>query len=303
MECSRNRVPLMQLLTIVVLSGTFFSCAPLSKGQMKAVTDFATVCDSFSKYPSTLFIEMANVRSSRGIYFASSLSTPELRVEELNSIYSAMEKDISLAKKCNISMEVIGGYSRALKLLAGESRWKDSGREFRSLGRSIDSLAAKINAFDFIDDAIPLGFGKSAGRIVGYSMEMFKRRAQARAVKDFVSQGDTLVSVVIGSLVKVLRSQEVTSMIENERKSLEQNYISYLKSGNSDDKGYLALKKRVESLSYARGAIISSANRLIKSHNKIAQSMHNGRDFDEIFTDITNFQKEVKVLTQLFNSL
>ncbi len=292
----------MRLLTIIVLSGTFFSCAPLSKGQLQAVNDFAVVCDSFTKYPSTLFIEMANIRSARGLYFTGTLSTPELRIKELNAIHTAMKRDMSLAKKFNLSIEVIDSYQRALKLLSTDTRWRDSGREFRSLGRSIDSLASKFNAFDLIGESIPIGFGKSAGRIVGYSMEIFKKRSQSKAVKEFVKQGDTLISVVISSLVKVLKSQEVTSMIENEKLSLEQNYISYLKAGYSDDRGYLSLRKRVESLTYARGAIISSANRLVKTHHKISESMQKGRDFEEIYTDIINFQKEVKVLSELFKS-
>lgn len=213
------------LLSLLYLGG----CASLSKGQIKAVESFTASCDSFSKHPALLFDDIAHIRAERSFWYSASLSTPELRVDELNSMYAAYVKDNSLAKKVDASVEILLTYKRALKILAGNARWEDAGREFRSLGRTLDSLVLKFNQLQ-LTDALPLGVGKSAGRVAGYMVEINKRHSQARAVRAFVIQADTIVGIVAGVLCDLLTSPSVNLLIENEIRGVEQNYISYLKA-------------------------------------------------------------------------
>jgi len=299
------------LVLIPFVIGIFFlqGCASLSRGQMKAVESFTASGDSLSRYPGGFFEEMARLRAARGLYFSASLSDATLRVGEINAIYAGLVKDVQLANKANLSWEILGKYRSALKVLAGAARWQDAGREFRSLGRSVDSLVKRFNSLEIADAILPMGIGKAAGRLVGYSSELLIKRAQTRAVKNFVKEGDTLVSAVVASLVETLKSPAVTALIENEKRALEQNYISYLKSFGSadsnlskppsaynDDKDYLALKERVEKLTYLRGGVISAANRLAKAHKKIAEEFTKRKKVDELYQELQDFEKEVKVL-------
>ncbi len=87
-------------------------------------------------------------------------------------------------------------YQRALKSLSHADRYNNTGREFRSLGRNLDSLVKKYNQLD-ISDPLPLGVGKAVGKIVGYGAELYVRNVQTRAVRSFVVEGDTLVSAVV----------------------------------------------------------------------------------------------------------
>jgi hypothetical protein len=216
-------------LALLMLGG----CASLSKGQIKAIDSFTASCDSFSKHPTLFFEEMAQIRAERAFWYSSSLSDPELRVAELNSVYVAYVKDMSLAKKAGVSVEILLIYKRALKVLAGKARWEDAGREFRSLGRTLDSLVRKFNDLGFVE-AFPLGIGKSAGRVAGYTAEVLNKRAQAKSVRGFVIQGDTLVNAVTEVLCEVLASPSVNLLIENEKRGVEQNYITYLKATKPD---------------------------------------------------------------------
>jgi len=310
-----------KLSVLVVLCGfsVFFAaqgCASLSGGQMKAVESFAVSCDSFSKYPSGFFEEMARLRVERGLYFSASLSDPQLRVEEINSIYASLVKDLQLSKKTNLSLEILTSYQRALKVLSGKGRWQDAGREMRSLGRSLDSLVLRFNALGVLEDALPMGIGKSAGKLAGYTAELFVKRAQARAVKQFVIEGDTLVNALVDNLVKVLRTPAVTALIENEKRGLEQNYISYLKSvanvnsygkgkisAYSEDREYLALKERVERLATIRGGVISASNRLAKAHSKIAAEFAKRKKISELYQELLDFEKEVANLQKEVKSI
>ncbi len=300
-----------KMFGFVVLCGfavifTAQGCASLSGGQMKAVESFTASCDSFSKFPGGFFEEMAKLRVDRGLYFTASLSDPELRVGEINSLYSSYVKDLQLSKRADISLEILASYQRGLKVLSGKGRWQDAGREMRSLGRSLDSLVLRFNSLDILEHALPMGIGKSAGRLAGYTAELFVKRAQARAVKQFVIEGDTLVKALVASLVAVLRAPAVSALIENEKRGLEQNYITYLRSagnragdagnrpsGYREDREYMALKERVEKLATVRGGVISASNRLAKAHSKLASEFTKRKKLDELYTELLDFEKEV----------
>jgi len=225
-------------LFLILLSLTFFSiillsgCASLSKTQMASVKSFASSCDSFAKYPGMLFTEMAEVRASRGCFYTASLSDPELRMQELKSINKAQYDDATLAKKMNLTFEILTAYAKVLKSLTLDERYKRPGIEVRSLGRSIDSLIKSYNLLE-ISDQLPLGVGKAIGKVVGYGAELWARSVQTKAVKAYVIAGDTLVAAITASVVEVLNSTQVKSLIENEEIGLDANFLSYLKSGDA----------------------------------------------------------------------
>jgi hypothetical protein len=259
----------LSLFAILSLLGTA-GCASLSKGQINAIDSFTASCDSFSKHPTLFFEEMAQIRAERAFWYSSSLSDPELRVAELNSVYGAYVKDMSLAKKAGVSVEILLTYKRALKVLAGKARWEDAGREFRSLGRTLDSLVRKFNDLGFVE-ALPLGIGKSAGRVAGYTAEVLNKRAQAKSVRGFVIQGDTLVRAVTEVLCEVLASPSVNLLIENEKRGVEQNYITYLKA-TKPDKPALSVSQNEPTSSVNQHKPASTINQTIptSSINQIA---------------------------------
>ena len=303
-------------LALLMLGG----CASLSKGQIKAIDSFTASCDSFSKHPTLLFEEMASIRAERSLWYSSSLSDPELRVEELNSVYDAYVKDMSLAKKAGVSVEILLTYKRALKVLAGKARWEDAGREFRSLGRTLDSLVRKFNDLELVD-ALPLGIGKSAGRIVGYTAEVLNKRAQAKSVRGFVIHGDTLVKAITEVLYGVLASPSVNLLLENEKRGVEQNYISYLRASKPDpfntfnikltpvgeafqsDKRYFELKRRAEGLTSRKAGIITSVKHLARAHTKLTTELQKGKEVVDFWEEILEFNKEVEALEKGLKSI
>lgn len=285
-------------------------CASLSKSQMSTVQSFSNSCDSFAKYPSVLFVEMAKIRAERGCFYAASLSDPQLRIKELNSIGKALSSDLALAKKMDISLEILVSYQRALKSLSHTDRYNNTGREFRSLGRNLDSLINRYNLMD-ISDPLPLGIGKALGKIVGYGAELWVRNAQTRAVREYVIAGDSLVGAVSGSIVKILSSRSVGELIENEAKGLEANYLTYLKSGEgsrnvggnsfsskdfSGDKEYLMLLDRVNKLSVIRSGSVTAAKALARAHGKIASGVVNRKKLKELYPEIEELNDEIYAL-------
>jgi len=286
-----------------------YGCASLSRGQLAAVKSFTASCDSMERFPAVFFDELAQIRAARGLYFSASLGDAQNRVDELNSIFDGLVKDQQLAGKANLSWAILVSYQRALKILAGAARWEDASREFRTMGRRLDSLVYRYNRSDFTKNLLPTGIGKTAGRAAGITAMVFIKRAQTRAVKRFVAQGDQLVSGVVFELVQALKNPQVTLLIENEKKGLDINYISYLRKNGThanslqDDKYFLSLKERTEKLTYIRGGIISSANRLAKAHNKMAAEFTKRKRVSELFAELLEFEKEVSALSTEYKNI
>jgi len=293
-------------ILIVCLSLIFLvqisSCASLSKSQTKAIDNFSKSCEEFAQYPGLLFNEMAEIRAGRGLFFAASLSNPELRVEELTAILSGLANDTSIAEKTNLSMEILTKYQRALKILAGSARWQDVGVEFRSLGRNIDSLIGKYNSLE-ITQSLPLGVGKLVGRVAGTVAENVNKSNQLKAVKGFVSAADTLVVSLVSDLSLIISSPAVMALIQNEDKGLDLNYISYVKAGLSDDKGYLELRKRVETLKKMRANTVTAAKRLANSHSKIVAGLADKKKIDEVYEELLALEREINTLRKAIGGI
>lgn len=304
-------------LVFIVGGASLSGCASLSKSQMSSIQSFSSSCDNFARYPSALFVEMAKIRAERGCYYAASLSDPLLRIKELNSLNKALASDLALAKKMDISFEILDTYQRALKSLSHTDRYNNTGREFRSLGRNLDSLINRYNLID-ISDPLPLGIGKAVGKIVGYGAELYVRNMQTRAVREYVIAGDSLVGAVSESIVGILSSKSVADLIENEAKGLEANYLSYLRSGEgggnsggrdvsggrdfSGDREYLLLLGRVDALAKMRSGTVSAAKALAKAHNKIATEVVKRKKLKQLYLEIEELNDELSALRYIFLS-
>lgn len=275
-------------------------CASLSKSQMTSIQKFSNSCDNFSNYPSALFVEMAGIRAERGCFYTASLSDPLLRIKELNSINKAYMSDLTLSEKMDLSMQVLKTYQRALKSLSHADRFNNTGREFRSLGRNLDSLIYRYNLLD-LSDPLPLGIGKAVGKIVGYGAELYVRNVQTRAVRELVIVGDSLVAGVTNSIVEILSSDAVKELVENEVQGLDANYLSYLRKGGdgrdfSGDRAYLALSSRTGNLAKLRSGTISAAKTLARAHNKIATEVVKRKKIKQLYPELEELNDELHAL-------
>lgn len=312
-------------LLVVVLS--ISACATLSKEQIKSVEKFSNACDSFNRYPSLLFTEIAQIRFERGLFYAASLNDPANKIAELNSISKAFDTDMKLATKYDASLKILKSYSHALKVLTADGRWKSRGVEFRSLGRALDSLIIETNKLNIFQETLPVGIAKSAAKIVAYGAETLVKNKQQKLTRSFVSQADTLVQALVEGLVQTLRDPNVSTLIENEKTGLPQNYKSFLMSNSTTfshsnnivspttenrsvtlpfnsldyDRKYLQLKERCDKLTYSRGYITSAANRLAKTHKELAQSMHNKKRVVEVFEQLSKLIEDLDMLQKQFN--
>lgn len=301
------------LLALLILAGfsLCLSCASLSRGQVQALNKFSNACDSFKRYPSLLFKEVAEIRFERGLLYAASLSDPQNRISELNSIQRAFDNDMSLAKKCDASLDILKTYSNALKVLTANGRWEQRGREFRALGKTLDSLVLKVNKLELFREPLPVGIGKSAGVIVAYGAEQLVKSKQHRLTRKFVAEADTLIQTLVISLTEALRTPAITAIFQNEGAGLERSYHSFLMAANElagkqtislpqYDRQYLNLLQRSQKLTYERGYITAAAKRLATTHTQLKESMIKGKKADELYNELQQLIESIETLQKEF---
>lgn len=277
-------------------------CASLSRSQLKSVNEFAVACDSLSAYPSLIGSEMAEIRKERGIWYAVTLENPVLRHSELNATYSISKNAASSSAGLDASLKILQKYSRALASLSHDNRVADPGREFRSAGRALDSLIGSFNSYK-ISRPLPVGITATAGKIVGFGAELSAHNARTKALREFITEGDTLISVLSENLAEILSGSEIRALIQNEREGLQSNYLAFLKMTRpyeniSEDRRYINLMERAGSLEEIRKSSVSAVRSLRRAHSKMAAEIMRKKSFTEARLQIDEFITEVQILSK-----
>ncbi len=298
----RNRI-FKNILLIFAIGAAALSggCSSLSKAQLEGVATFAQTCDSFSAYPSLLFLEMAKIREESYIWYASSLTSPEKRVAELVEISGFKKSQEKIAKGTDISLKILSDYSSALKSLAHENRVIDPGREIRSAGRAIDSLIISFNSLK-LAQPVTSGIISSAARIIGYGAQLNASRARANAITKFIPSGDTLVQEICRSLETLLKDESIKALIDHEQKMLVNNYLSYvgIRGGDiNEDRRFCSLLEKSADLDKLRSSTVTSVGSLRRAHGKMAAQIKEGISLFEQLEAIKEFGYEVEKLSKI----
>jgi len=144
---------------------------------------------------------------------------------------------------------------------------------------------------------------------VAYGAENLLKVKQHRLTRAFVSEADTLIQVLVTSLVQTLQDPKVAIMIENEKSALPANYKSFLLSrGNTPvdpqfDNQYLELLDRCEQFTYSRGYTTSAAKRLAKTHRELALSLKKGKNIGELIAQLSKLIADIEMLQKQYNKI
>jgi hypothetical protein len=270
------------------------SCAVLTESQLRMVTNLTVASDSIAVAPAVIFEELAVVRTERGLYYAASLISAEARGKEMNALAEASYDDEQLVDRANVYVNVLNSYLRALRSISTDTRRKSYGTEWRGIGRNIDSLILRFNQVELLDTEIPVGWSKLSGQYMGYMSERYVRGRQAKAVKVFVTEGDTLVTACVDGLIELLKKGEVNELIENEAEGLKNNYEAYLhrleQSGEmadlSADRRYIELVKRLEAAKKTRSRCVTALQSLKRAHNKLVKELEKKQKIDFYYEEL-----------------
>lgn len=303
----------LRLISVLLAGLLVASCSVLSKRQMELVENLAFKADTITSSPSVIFKALGEIRLERGLYYAASLSDPQARFKELNSLAEAAIEDKKRAEKSDIYVQILSSYVRALKSAANEERWRAVGREFRGLGSGVDSVIVQYN--ELFDDRVPEGLAKSTGKVLGFVAEGIDKYRQGEFLKRFVAIGDTLVGECVDSLTSILKSEELNELIENEAEGLEANYRAYVIATSqmgfspqiSHDREYVELVEKMASVKQLRNKSVSALRSLKNGHRKLALELAKEGDGEgkgeEVFEDFRTLNRLALDITKLVNEL
>ena len=109
-----------KFITFILLTIVIQSCNTLSHTKKTYVHQFAASTKDLPKYSLKFNQTLSNVRKSRGIYFANTLSTPSLHLTELDSIYAQQKLDERKTILFQNSFEILNTYSKILLALSSD---------------------------------------------------------------------------------------------------------------------------------------------------------------------------------------
>jgi len=288
------------LLVFTIFCAT--SCAVLTTSQVKMAESLAIASDTLTTAPSTLFDNLTEARANRGLLYAASLSSPEAHCKEVIAISGQLQKEAKQADKASAYIKALNSYCSSIKSLANANRWKQYGTELKGIGRRSDSILIYLNNTDLLDDEILTGMGKLTGRYTAILTENYMKCRQAKALKEYVTEADTLVQACADSLVKVLKSQTLKHLIEYEETALKDDYRAFVDAASRTsqymaiiteaDRTFIETDALLASTTALNSKCITALNTFAKAHKKLAANLEKRSDTsrselaEDIYDDI-----------------
>lgn len=299
--------PLLSLTIAIFLA--LPSCAVLSETQKELVSNLAISGDTITSAPSRILYTLGEIRVERGLYYAATFTSAEVRFEELKALAEAAIEDKKRGGEMDLYISVVNSYFKALKSVANDQRWKDTGREIRSIGRSADSLVIETNKL--FNTNVPEGFAKTAGKTFGYLAENVQKYRQAKLLKGFVEVGDSLVSVAVDSLVSILKSPTLNDLIENECQGLNDSYQAYIYSMAQRgyppqieyDREYIELVEKGRSLKQIKSKSISALQAVKRAHHKLSIELKKEDEDKKVYDDFKTVNRLAIEIAKLMELL
>ena len=283
-----------KLLLFVAASLFTTSCAVLTTSQLQMVNKLTVASDSIAVTPKVIFDELATVRLERGLYYAASLTSATAREKEINALTTASITDAQLVNRTDLYVNLLNSYLRALRSISATTRWTDYSTEWRGIGRNIDSLILRINQTELLDTAIPVGWAKLSGQYMGYMSERYMRVRQTKAVREFITVGDTLLATCVDGLIELLKKNDLIALIENESEGLKSNYEAYLHrlelaglpADLAADRNYIELAKRLEVAKKTRSRCITALQSLKRAHAQLVVELKKKQNIDYYINEL-----------------
>lgn len=282
-------------LLILLLSG---SCLSVSKQQQKVVQQFATKTENFSAIPEKIMAELADIRETRGIYYANSFTDPLLHLEELNAIAKERMKDDKIPELVGTSFRILSEYAGALVQLSSDSPVKSASENYLKFGVELETLIGKYNHISGATQ-LPAGIGTTLAQAMDMGPKYYLANRQYKELKKFVNQADTLLAVVCNEIVRFLSSEKLGKLIQSEETGIPESFRFFFTKRSptiESEKEYVALRQRIEMLKMMQGQAVQATKNLRLVHKKLAAEFSRKFTFKEIAIELNNFYKDVDLL-------
>jgi hypothetical protein len=131
------------------------------------------------------------------------------------------------------------------------------------------------------------------------------RSKQAKEVKAFVTDADTLIAVMTSNLLEFLEHTNIEELITHEEAQIKANYKSFLSQRHENvqiqnEKDYLELKSSLEGIRSLQQQTIAATRNLRAVHARLFLDLKAKRSIEESIKGLQTLYEEVKGLKRTF---
>lgn len=294
-----------KLITLILLISIIQSCNTLSHTKKTYVHQFATSTKDLPKYSLKFNQTLSNVRKSRGVYFANTLSTPSLHLTELDSIYAQQKLDERKTILFQNSFEILNTYSKILLALSSDVYVDDLYNNIKELEYDLESLINLNNKLTSFNT--PTGFVNIGAKIGVVSGRIYINQKQSKEIKILLNSSDTLITNVSNNIISYLDSKNLNAIIDNEDKMLSINYLSYIQQSNrtniSNDLEYIQLKSNIDNIKELRKTLIICMTNLKESHKVMVEEINKKNSTIDSINELKDLTKSIVEINQIVKEL
>lgn len=294
-----------KFITLILLISIIQSCNTLSHTKKTYVHQFATSTKDLPKYSLKFNQTLSNVRKSRGVYFANTLSTPSLHLTELDSIYAQQKLDERKTILFQNSFEILNTYSKILLALSSDVYVDDLYNNIKELEYDLESLINLNNKLTSFNT--PTGFVNIGAKIGVVSGRIYINQKQSKEIKILLNSSDTLITNVSNNIISYLDSKNLNAIIDNEDKMLSINYLSYIQQSNrtniSNDLEYIQLKSNIDNIKQLRKTLIICMTNIKESHKVMVEEINKKNSTIDSINELKDLTKSIVEINQIVKEL
>jgi hypothetical protein len=286
--------------TLISLS----SCTVLTNSQIKNVNAFAGSAKSYSDFPSEIVRKRSDMAFQEKLAQAVQLPSAQIKqmVDDAQSTYKTQRKQ---ADSIDLSLKLIQQYAILLSKLSSPAYVEDLSKNTAALNENISSLVKEANTA--LPNKIPANVGEALTKAIFLVGERLTKQKQAKALKEFIPQGEILIQTSVKNLTEALQG-DLSQVIALDRKKFINTYTNAVLNNTSkvdfnSIQFYANTLSDYDNLDDLRKKCITAAEKLGKAHTKLNASINEKMEVTDIFEETQDLIRSVQDLFKTFKEL
>jgi len=296
----------MKLYYCLILLLFLGGCLSVSKEQRTTVQQFAVKAGNFSTLPEKIWMELADIRELRGVYYANSFNDPLIHLSELDAIVRERISNDKIPTRVRPVFKILENYANGLVQLSSDASFNANVKLYGTFGTELETLVGDYNQTTEVSK-LPPGLGTLLAETLNLGTNAYLSNRQSKALKKYVNQADTLVSCLCSEIEKYLSSGLLIQLISNEDSGLGESFRYYftkrMPPSIKSERDYIELKKRIEMLKEFRLQTLHAVKNLRIAHLALAETLNETKTLKEMAACLSSFYTDVEKLYKMVDEI
>lgn len=281
------------------------SCAVLSDSQLQGVHAFAVTAKNYSNFPSEAVRKGQRLQYNNNVLEATGSVGEAQITRQLDTAKAQYESSLKLADKMDLSLNLIQTYAALLEQLSSSDYTDELGRSAKELSGDLGDAIGAFNAK--LSTKIPDNVAKGISQIITIIGDRIIKNKQAKAIKKFVPEADTLIQLTSNNLVSALDEdlkpllgfyqetfkREFKTSVFDQPARVNYNVLQFYIKTNADYANLELLRKRC----------VVSAKKMALAHKQLQANIRTKKTLKELLGETKEFIADVKELYGIITTI